>query len=259
MKEVPYQPQKSFWKKKEKKIKPTKAYALIFQTSSEGLKVSTQLYQKENKELKMKLGMENFKMKCQEILYQLKPILVMTLNSLFWKPIKEKISPFITYLMTSRKNIYNLLQIMLNIIPWLYVNVCHLHQNLQLLMMVRYNEQTRTEFVILPSRYRLRDYKNYIQKQSPKVFYKKDNLKNLAKLTRKHLCQCRFFNKVAGQKVAISFKIKLWHKCFPVNFAKFLRTPYSQNTFGRLLLYIRSERHFSKDWQWTAEKIRAFR
>ena len=108
---------KKLLKKKEKKIKPTKAYALIFQTSSEGLKVSTQLYQMENKELKMKLGMENFKMKCQEILYQLKPILVMTLNSLFWKLIKEKISPFITYLMTSRKNIYNLLQIMLNIIP----------------------------------------------------------------------------------------------------------------------------------------------
>lgn len=108
---------KKLLKKKRKKIKPTKAYPLIFQTSSEGLKVSTQLYQMENKELKMKLGMENFKMKCQEILYQLKPILVMTLNSLFWKPIKEKISPFIAYLGTSRKNIYNLLQIMLNIIP----------------------------------------------------------------------------------------------------------------------------------------------
>lgn len=54
---------KKLLKKKRKKIKPTKAYPLIFQTSSEGLKVSTQLYQMENKELKMKLGMENFKMK----------------------------------------------------------------------------------------------------------------------------------------------------------------------------------------------------
>ena len=32
------------------------------------------------------------------------------------------------------------------------------------------------------------------------------------------------------------FKKRLWHRCFPVNFAKFLRTPFSQNTSGRLLL-----------------------
>ena len=31
-------------------------------------------------------------------------------------------------------------------------------------------------------------------------------------------------------------KKRLWHRCFPVNFAKFLRTPFSQNTSGRLLL-----------------------
>ena len=29
---------------------------------------------------------------------------------------------------------------------------------------------------------------------------------------------------------------RLWHRCFPVNFAKFLRIPFSQNTSGRLLL-----------------------
>ena len=31
-------------------------------------------------------------------------------------------------------------------------------------------------------------------------------------------------------------KKRLWHRCFPVNFAKFLRTPFLQNTSGRLLL-----------------------
>ena len=31
-------------------------------------------------------------------------------------------------------------------------------------------------------------------------------------------------------------KKRLWHRCFPVNFVKFLRTPFSQNTSGRLLL-----------------------
>ena len=31
-------------------------------------------------------------------------------------------------------------------------------------------------------------------------------------------------------------KKRLWHRCFPVNFAKFLRLPFLQNTSGRLLL-----------------------
>ena len=31
-------------------------------------------------------------------------------------------------------------------------------------------------------------------------------------------------------------KKRLWHGCFPVNFAKFLRTPFLQNASGRLLL-----------------------
>ena len=32
-------------------------------------------------------------------------------------------------------------------------------------------------------------------------------------------------------------KKRLWHRCFPVNFAKFLRTAFSQDTCGWLLLY----------------------
>ena len=35
-------------------------------------------------------------------------------------------------------------------------------------------------------------------------------------------------------------KRRLWHKCFQVNFVKFLRTPFSQNIYGRLLLNYRS-------------------
>ena len=30
----------------------------------------------------------------------------------------------------------------------------------------------------------------------------------------------------------------LWHRCLLVNFVKFLRTPFLQNTSGRLLLYL---------------------
>ena len=36
---------------------------------------------------------------------------------------------------------------------------------------------------------------------------------------------------------ATLLKKRLWHRCFPLNFVKFLRTLILQNTFGRLLLY----------------------
>ena len=38
---------------------------------------------------------------------------------------------------------------------------------------------------------------DYLQKQPPKVFYKKGVLRNFAKFTGKHLCQCLFFNNVS--------------------------------------------------------------
>ena len=59
-------------------------------------------------------------------------------------------------------------------------------------------------------------------------------LRSFAKLTGKYLCQSLFFNKVAGLRPLL--KKRLWYRCFPVNFAKFLRTPFLQNTSGRLLL-----------------------
>ena len=65
---------------------------------------------------------------------------------------------------------------------------------------------------------------------------KKSVLRISAKFTGKHLCQSLFFNKVAGLRPAIFLKKRLWHRCFPVNFAKFLRTPFLQNSSGRLLL-----------------------
>ena len=67
------------------------------------------------------------------------------------------------------------------------------------------------------------------------VFYKKDVLENFAKFTGKHLCQILFFNEVAGP--ATLLKKRLWHRCFPVNFAKFLRTPILQVICGKLLLH----------------------
>ena len=47
---------------------------------------------------------------------------------------------------------------------------------------------------------------------------KKGVLGNFAKFTGKHLCQSLFFNKVAGRPATLLSK-RLWHMCFPVNFA----------------------------------------
>ena len=45
------------------------------------------------------------------------------------------------------------------------------------------------------------------------------------------------YAKVSFQSEACNFiKKSLWHMCFPVNFAKFVRTSFFQNTSGRLLL-----------------------
>ena len=69
-----------------------------------------------------------------------------------------------------------------------------------------------------------------------KVFYKKGVHRNFAKFTEKHLCQSHFLNKVSGLRPA---KKRLWHRCFPVNFAKFLRTAFSLEHLWWLLLTIR--------------------
>ena len=65
---------------------------------------------------------------------------------------------------------------------------------------------------------------------------RKGVLGNFSKVTGKHLCQGLFYNKVAGPEPATLLKIRLWHRCFPMNFAKFLRAPSLQNTSVRLLL-----------------------
>ena len=61
---------------------------------------------------------------------------------------------------------------------------------------------------------------------------KKGVLRNFLKFTGKHLRQRLVFNKVAGLRPATLLKKSFWHGCFPVNFAKFLRKPFLQNTSG---------------------------
>ena len=67
---------------------------------------------------------------------------------------------------------------------------------------------------------------NNLQKQPQEVFYKKDGLKNFAKLTGKYLRQSLLFNKVAGLRPATLLEKRLWHMCFHVNFAKILKNTY---------------------------------
>ena len=67
---------------------------------------------------------------------------------------------------------------------------------------------------------------------------KKGVLRNFSKFTGKHLRQSLSFNKVAGLRPATLLKQRLRHRCFPMNFVKFLRTPFLQNTSERLLLKV---------------------
>ena len=69
---------------------------------------------------------------------------------------------------------------------------------------------------------------------------RKSALRNFAKFTGKHLCHSLFCIKVAGLRLQLYLKKRLWQRFFPVNFAKFLRTPFLQNTYGWLLLWMRS-------------------
>ena len=62
----------------------------------------------------------------------------------------------------------------------------------------------------------------------------------LKNFTGKHLCQSIFFNKVTGLRSATLLIRRLWHRYFPMNFVKFLRTRFLQNISERLLLQIKN-------------------
>ena len=64
------------------------------------------------------------------------------------------------------------------------------------------------------------------------------------KYSRKaHICNIRVLRvyKVVGLRPATLFKKKLWHLCFPVNFEKFLRTPFFIKHLWWLLLYFQKK------------------
>ena len=65
------------------------------------------------------------------------------------------------------------------------------------------------------------------------MWYKIGVLKNLTKFKEKHLCWSLFSNQPASL-----WTKRLRHSNFSMKFAKCLRTPFLQNTSGRLLLSI---------------------
>ena len=63
-----------------------------------------------------------------------------------------------------------------------------------------------------------RNYFTFIQKFHPEVFYKRD--------VSEHFRSSR----PVRLRPATLSKMRLWHRCFPVNFVKFLRTPFFNRT-----------------------------
>ena len=88
----------------------------------------------------------------------------------------------------------------------------------------RYNKKKFAEFVHFLA--------STIKSNHRRYSAKKGALRNFEKFIGKHLCQS-----LRGLRPSTLLKKRLWHRCFPVNFAKFLRTPFLQNTSGRLLPY----------------------
>ena len=77
-----------------------------------------------------------------------------------------------------------------------------------------------------------------------KCSVKKIVLKIFAKVTGKHMCWS-LFNKFAVLQACNFIKQRPQHRCFPVRFAKFLRTPILKNICKRLLLGTRKHKEAS--------------
>ena len=78
--------------------------------------------------------------------------------------------------------------------------------------------------------------KQVFQKQPPEMLCKKGLLINFTEFTGKNRCQGLFLNKVADLRPATILRKRLWHRCFPMNFAKFVRTPFIIERLWWLLL-----------------------
>ena len=81
-----------------------------------------------------------------------------------------------------------------------------------------------------------------VQRQPPRVVLR--NFEEISHFTGKHLCQSLPFNKIAGLTPATLLKKKLWHRYFPVNFAKFLKE--NVRNFQKLMTIILIKYYFEQ-------------
>ena len=79
--------------------------------------------------------------------------------------------------------------------------------------------------------------KSYWYRSSrPEVFCKKKMFLKISQNPQENACARSRFNKVAGLRSATLLKERLWHRCFLVNFTKFLETPFFIEYLWWLLL-----------------------
>ena len=78
------------------------------------------------------------------------------------------------------------------------------------------------------SAYKIASYRS----SHPEVFLGKGVLKICSKFTREHPCQSAISIKLQSKFI----KITLWHGCSLVNLLHILRTLFSKNTSGQLLV-----------------------
>ena len=96
----------------------------------------------------------------------------------------------------------------------------------------------------------------FIKKQPLEGFSKKGVLKKFRKIHLKTPGLESYFNRVSGLRVVTLLKKRLQHRCFQINFMKFLRTPFLQNTsvicltvsFHKEVLYICSNLLLLEKW-----------
>ena len=83
------------------------------------------------------------------------------------------------------------------------------------------------------------------------MYFRIGVLKNFAMFTGKYLCLSLFFINIQAWKPATLLKKRLRHRCFPVKFARFLRTPFFTEHLQWLLQEISHEFSLYCIWeQW---------
>ena len=79
-------------------------------------------------------------------------------------------------------------------------------------------------------------HQSLVRSSHRRCFVRKVFLEILENSQENTCARVPFLIKLQDQPATLSKK-RLWHSCFAVNFAKFIRTPSLQNTSGRLLLF----------------------